>query len=227
MEPMIRRVQAAKQNPQAMESLLKAYRPLLVAEVRFHMHSIREEYLQIAREAFCEAVYAYHPERGAFLPLCRRVVAVRLIDEKRRRKLWHEAPMADLGEERASALMDAASLDAHARHTREEERHEEILAYARALQDRGLTLPDVQRASPKHADTRAMCRRAIQLLSKDANLADRTRAGRLPIARLCEAFQTGDKIWERHRRYLIAALIALDGNYPVIASYILRGEERA
>ena len=47
----------------------------------------------------------------------------------------------------------------------------------------------------------------------------------MPIAALCTAFDTSDKIWERHRRYLIAAVLATDGNYPHIASYILPKED--
>ena len=109
--------------------------------------------------------------------------------------------------------------------SREAERRQEIGEYARALQGLGITLRQVQQSCPRHRSTRELCQQAVRLIHADPTLAERTLRGRLPIAALCEAFDTGDKIWERHRRYLIAAVLATDGSYPHIASYILPKED--
>lgn len=226
MQPSLNeRARQAREDPVLLDELMRAHRPLMIAAVRFHMHSVREEYVQIAEDAFREAVAAYRADRGAFLPLCRRIISLRLIDERRRLRLDREIPMADLSDEAQYAIDQAASVSAHQARSREEERREEIQAYARALQALGITLRQVQQACPRHRSTRELCQQAVRLIHGDPALARRTLAGRLPIAALCTAFDTSDKIWERHRRYLIAAVLATDGNYPNIAGYILPKED--
>lgn len=226
MQPNLNeRIRQAGSNPALLDELIRAHRPLMIAAVRFHMRSVRDEYLQIAEDAFREAVAAYRPERGAFLPLCRRIISLRLIDERRRLRLDREIPMADLDEAAQYAIDQTASVSAHRARSREEERQEEIQAYARALKRLGITLRQVQQACPRHKSTRALCLQAVRRIHTDPELARRTLQGRLPIAALCTAFDTGDKVWERHRRYLIAAVLATDGNYPHIAGYILPKED--
>ena len=226
MQPNLNeRAQLAKEDPVQLERLIRDHRPLMTATVRFHMRSVRDEYLQIAQEAFCEAVEAYNPERGAFLPLCRRIISLRLIDERRRLRLDREVSMSDLSDEAQYSIEQSASIGAHQMRSREAERREEIGEYARALQGLGITLRQVQQSCPRHRSTRELCQQAVRLIHADPTLAERTLRGRLPIAALCEAFDTGDKIWERHRRYLIAAVLATDGNYPHIAGYILPKED--
>ena len=226
MQPSLNeRARQAREDPAQLDELIRAQRPLMIAAVRFHMHSVRDEYLQIAEDAVREAVAAYRPERGAFLPLCRRIIRLRLIDERRRLRLDREIPMADFGDEAQYAIDQAASVSAHRAHSREQERREEIQAYAQALQQLGITLRQVQQACPRHQSTRSLCQQAVRLIHGDPELARRTLMRRLPIAALCTAFDTGDKIWERHRRYLIAAVLATDGNYPHIAGYILPKED--
>ena len=57
MQPNLNeRAQLAKEDPVQLERLIRDHRPLMTAAVRFHMRSVRDEYLQIAQEAFCEAV---------------------------------------------------------------------------------------------------------------------------------------------------------------------------
>ena len=226
MQPNLNeRIRQAGSTPALLDELIRAHRPLMIAAVRFHMHSVRDEYLQIAEDAFREAVAAYRPERGAFLPLCRRIISLRLSDERRRLRLDREIPMANLNEAAQYAIDQAASVSAHRARSREEERREEIGAYARALKGLGITLRQVQQACPRHTSTRALCLQAVRRIHDDPELARRTLQGRLPIAALCTAFDTGDKVWERHRRYLIAAVLATDGNYPHIADYILPKED--
>lgn len=226
MQPSLNeRARQAREDPVLLDELMRAHRPLMIAAVRFHMHSVREEYVQIAEDAFREAVAAYRADRGAFLPLCRRIISLRLIDERRRLRRDREIPMADLSDEAQYAIDQAASVSAHQARSREEERREEIRAYARALQALGITLRQVQQSCPRHRSTRELCQQAVRLIHGDPALARRTLAGRLPIAALCTAFDTSDKIWERHRRYLIAAVLATDGNYPNIAGYILPKED--
>ena len=72
MQPSLnKRARQAREDPVLLDELMRAHRPLMLAAVRFHMHSVREEYVQIAEDAFREAVAAYRADRGAFLPLSR------------------------------------------------------------------------------------------------------------------------------------------------------------
>ena len=65
--------------------------------------------------------------------------------------------MADLDDAAQYAIDQAASVSAHRARSLEEERREEIEAYARALKGLGITLRQVQQACPRHQSTRALC----------------------------------------------------------------------
>ena len=57
MQPSLNeRARQAREDPAQLDELIRAQKPLMIAAVRFHMHSVRDEYLQIAEDAVREAM---------------------------------------------------------------------------------------------------------------------------------------------------------------------------
>ncbi len=216
----------ARESEAHMERLLSQYKPLVLSLVARVTRSAREEYVQAGAEAVMEAALAYDERKGAFGALAKRVVTRRLLDMTRRDGRFRETPLSELPEERRVAIEAAAARQAHNIIEETETRRQEIAEYALALGKLGMTLPDLQKSAPKHEATRKTCREAIWYLYSDPALREQTLAGRLPIRQLCERFHAGDKLFERHRRYIVGAVLALAGDYPHIRAYIGGGEER-
>lgn len=224
MEHVSRLPELAKTSQAAMDRLLLAYRPLILSRVIRILHAARHDDIQAGMEAVMEAVYAYDPHKGAFGALASTVLNRRLLDERRKRASNRETPLSDMTPEQHGALMAQASRQAYDTLEETRTRAQEIRAYEQALAALGILLGDMQRAAPRHAQTRALCREAAMYLYTTQELRVQTLTGRLPIARLKKQFQTGDKVWERHRAYLIGAVVALAGDYPCIRDYVKGGE---
>ena len=89
------------------------------------------------------------------------------------------------------------------------------------LDEYGFSFLDLTECSPKAEKTKKSCGLAIRTLIASAVLMALMRLKRLlPIKELCEKSGVIRKILERHRKYIIASAEILDGDFPVLASYL-------
>ena len=102
---------------------------------------------------FAEAVLAYSPDKGAFLPFARTVLSRRLIDYGRREARWHRGHVS-LEEEAGQAAVNAASVQAHEMKMEQEARREEIARLSAALAKHSIGFSDLASAAPKQEGTR-------------------------------------------------------------------------
>ena len=220
-------IERAKYDLEAMERLKHQYQPLVAARVMLHMGFWRPEYMEAGLEAFEEAVRSYEPGKGGFIGHLRGVLRHRLIDLRRREKLDKVVPTGSLSEAQHLHAVNAASVAAHREEMETQRRREEIEHFRAELEELGLTLQEVADSSPKHASTRAVCRRICRHMLNNRALLEKARMGRVPGRELSEALGISLKTIERHRKYLAACAIALGGDYHCIAGYILDGEGNA
>ncbi|MBQ2957598.1 MAG: hypothetical protein IJE08_14205 [Clostridia bacterium] len=214
----------ARYSPEAMERLKHQYQPLIAARVMLHIGFRRPEYIEAGREAVEEAVMSFAPEKGSFTTHLRQVLKFRLIDLRRKERVDKVVPVSSLSEEHRARAVGEASLSAH----REEEeilrRREEIELFRSDLLSLGLSLNDVAAASPKHAETRRVCRRACRMMRVNPDLMAKAARGRVPVNELSALLDVSPKTIERHRKYLVACAVALAGDYQCILYYIFSGE---
>lgn len=89
------------------------------------------------------------------------------------------------------------------------------------LQPYGFSFFDLASCSPKAGKTKKACALAIGALLSDEGLLSSMRITRtLPSKGILERVKISPKILERHRRYIIAAAEILDGDYPILQSYL-------
>jgi len=173
-----------------------------------------------ALEAFVESVGSYSYEKGSFLSFAELVIRRRLIDEIRRSKK-HAAviPMdpADLvGEQdnmQTGDFRDAEDIRDRIK--------AEIESLGKTLNRYGFALFDLAEASPKAAKTKDACRSAVVFVIKTPMLLQALRSsGMLPIKIIEKNTGLPRKVLERHRKYIIAAVEILDGDYPCLSEYM-------
>lgn len=217
----------AKHSPEAMEQLKHHYQPLIAARVMLHMGFWRPEYIEAGQTALEEAVMSYQIGRGSFTTHLRQVLKFRLIDLRRREKLDKVVPASSLSEEHHTHAVNSASLNAYHEDQAVQQRREEIGLFTGDLQALGLSLQDIAAASPKHAETRSVCRRACRYLRANPELLEKAAGGRVPLRELSGMLDVSIKTLERHRKYLVACAVALDKEYHCIMEYILSREGEA
>jgi len=180
----------------------------------------------IALCAFSRAIDTYSPEKGSFLPYAERLIRNSLVDAYRAEAKYARevavAPEAFDGNAedgpQSSVLYAVVESSVRAADTALKE---EILAAGAALRPFGFGFFDLTECSPSRKETRFACAKAVRsILGRQEDLERLLRTGKLPVRRLTQADGVPQKLLERYRKYIIASVVILTGDYPILAGYI-------
>ena len=216
----------AKEQEEVLEEFLLQEMPFIRAaagkKLGRHVEAGSEEEL-VALEAFVEAVHSYTPEKGRFLPFSRLVMDRRIIDwirkeEKNQRFVpmdpeditrhmeFKSSRSDNLVEDQMESKSDAA---------------EEIHQLSIVLSPYGIRFRDLPDQSPKSEKTRESCRKLIAAIRGSEILLSEMREKKaLPLKILEKNTGIPRKIMERHRKYIIAVVEILSGEYPCLRPYV-------
>ena len=231
---IVGQVYAAKTDPEAADALIGQYMGFIRSETVKFIHTApedgHEDELSIAMLAFYEAVLSYEKHRGAFLPYAARAIKNRLIDHYRTERrhgnvISLHAPAG--GGEESGDLLDTLpdhrdEIGAYEQRTASQA---EIQEFGAQLARFGLSFSDVADNCPRQDRTLDYARANPELLNKVAE------TGKLPMNELALGSGTERKTLERHRKYLVAILLAFTNGYEIIRGHLCqigpgRGGER-
>lgn len=197
-----------------------------------HIDTSDDEW-SIALSAFNEAIDKYDPSKGSFEHLAYMVIEHRLLDEIRRQKHRDNEVSVEPeyldgrfdDEEAVPVQVEAAvrsqGFDDSEAAALKQETSREIAEVQTLLQAYDFQLYDVASVSPKARRTKSQCAKAVGcLLNEPDLLASMRRTHALPAGEIRRRVKVSPKVLERHRRYIIAVAEILDGNFPVLASYL-------
>ena len=230
---IIQQVLSAQTDSRAADDFIRQYMPFIRSEAaKTVKHSLSEEdeEMSIAMLAFYEAIGAYAPHRGPFLPFAARAIRHRLIDHHRKESrhahvLSYHAPAADGETELLHSLSDPS--DPISDVTMRQAAQTEIAEFSTQLESLGLCLSDVADNCPKQDRTLYACLKVLSCAKKDAVLLERTvKSGKLPIAELSGRSGVDKKTIERHRKYLMALLLAYTNGFEIIRGHLYQMEKR-
>lgn len=216
----------AKEKEEVLEAFLLQEMPFVRAsagkKLGRHVEEGSEEEL-VALEAFVEAVHSYTPEKGRFLPFSRLVMDRRIIDWMRREEknqrfipmdpedITRQMDSPEYGEGillagGVNGISDAA---------------EEIHQLSIALSPYGISFRDLPDQSPKSEKTKESCQKVISAIRGSEILLSEMREKKaLPLKILEKNTGIPRKIMERHRKYIIAVVEILSGEYPCLRPYV-------
>lgn len=226
------RVCAVKGDAHKADELVRDYLPFITSETakfmaRRPVAGVDDE-LGIAMFAFHEATQVYDRQRGAFLPLAARMIRNRLIDYRRRearhtRVVSLDAPQFEQdGDENKTLLdqVDSGHDEIGERHMRAATRTE-IEEFTRLLASFEVKLTDVAENCPKQERTLVACQQVLHHARSNPELLERLeRTGKLPMAELAAGSGVERKTIERHRRYLVAVLLAFTNGFEIIRGHL-------
>ena len=97
----------------------------------------------------------------------------------------------------------------------------EIQEFSEKLAQFGLTFSDVADNCPRQERTFAACRRVLDFARTQPELLKRVEdTGKLPMGELSAGSGTDRKTMERHRKYLVAILLAFTNGYEIIRGHL-------
>lgn len=204
-------------DKQARDDLLQSHRAY-IAEVAAtycgrRLYWQNEDELSVSLLAFNEAIDTFNHSAGKeFLHYARLVIKNRLIDYYRKESRHNHLSLEGLpGNEEGLPQWEAAT--AWRQYHEEElarERAEEMLRFDQVLHTFNLSLQLLERACPRHRDTREMLVQAACVLAREQDLlAYVKRYKQLPLQELSRATRLSRKVLKRGRAYILALTLIL------------------
>ena len=103
---------------------------------------------------------------------------------------------------------------------------DEIEAFSAELKEYGIDLFELPESAPRAAKTRAVCAELIKAFFTPPPLTDELKKTKnLPVKSLRDRVSVTRKLIDRHRKYLVAAMLIKAGDYPGMADYLPSGAE--
>lgn len=226
---IIVKVREAKEDMRAADELIRAYMPFIRSQTaKFLKRQITDEHedeLSIAMIAFYEAIMSYSVMRGSFLHYAALSIKSRLVDHVRKeaRHTGVASLNAPVDGEEGASLMDmlADEEDLVENSLVRAATREEIAEFSVNLESFGVTFTDVAEHCPEQKRTLAACKKALDFaVQKPKIMEDFLRTKRLPIKRIAEGAQVELKTLERHRKYMVALLLAYTNGYEIIRGHL-------
>ena len=219
-------VAAARGDSLAADELVRRFLPFIRSETAKVIRrgvSDSDDELSVAMMAFHEAVLAYERLRGAFLPFAARAIRSRIIDFHRR----EQRPRGQLSlhekneDDRELADTLAVGTDPISERTDRTAARQEIAHFALGLSEFGLSLTDIADNCPKQSRTLSACHRALDYARGNPELLEQTvRTKKLPITSLAAGAGVERKTLERHRKYMMALLLAYTNGFEIIRGHL-------
>lgn len=228
---IVDQVYAAKEDAEAADALIGQYMGFIRSETVKFTHAApengHEDELSIAMLAFYEAVLSYERGRGAFLPYAARAIRNRLIDHYRAEKRHGNVVSlhAPAGDQEDRTLLDTLPdpRDQIGDYEARSASQQEIQEFSAQLGRFGITFSDVADNCPRQERTLAACRRVLDYARSQPQLLSQVeRTGKLPMAELALGSGVEKKTLERHRKYLVAILLAFTNGYEIIRGHLCR-----
>lgn len=179
----------------------------------------------VSLSAFNEAISTYSFDKGGFPSFAGLVIKRRLYDyTKNQARHFREIAVSpvifesDSGEEDAALkreIMNKITIKP------DNDAKLEIEALSGTLNEYGFSFFDLASVSPKAEKTKSACAKAIVFICKNTLLLNEMRNSKcLPIKAVEKNLHLPRKILERHRKYIIAGVEIMSGNYPILSGYL-------
>ena len=223
------RVVNIKGNNEEKDLLIEEYKPFIAAcTERFTKRYVtygEDDELSISMLAFNEAIEGYSIEQGNFLAFSSYVIKRRLIDYVRRQKVSPGVVALyspkTAGDKVLLSIENTESLNRYGEEKIKQQRKLEIQEYKSELNEWGITMDDLLTVSPKHYKTRELYKEVVQYILQSPILINEIISKKqLPLALIQKYTGIPRKKLERARKYIIAIIILLTGDYRTLQSYI-------
>jgi len=225
-------IQAQLGNEKIRENLLRDYTPFILRVTsnfcKRYLVMGQDDEASIGLLAFNEAIDKYSEDKGTkFLTFAEVVIRRRLTDYYRKEGRFtnNVLPLSNFhADEEQEQEISLEVEEANKAYQRAEEafyKKQEILQYTRILADFDISLSELVKLSPKHYDARSRAYEVAKIICDDEELLNYLLEKKsLPLKKIEEKVDVSRKTLERQRKYIIALVLVLQGNFEYLQSYL-------
>lgn len=172
----------------------------------------------VAMLAFDEAIRNYDESKGKFLSFAQLLIRRRVTDYLRKEySVSKIIPFSSLVYEDDEGETVFEIEDKNAGYS---DVAMEISCVKEELKEYGISLFELPSAAPKFLKTKRGCHEVIRwMMQKPERIAAMKSRNTLPVKQILTSMKVNEKLIERHRKYIIAAVVILSGDYEVISEY--------
>jgi RNA polymerase sigma factor len=219
-------------DEQARNELIRTYTPFILRiasqTARRYIDRNRDDEFSIALMGMNEAIDRFDDRKKVnFLAFAETIIRRRLIDYFRSQRAqqnsvpWTEFDVTDDEDNVVNYVEIKTSVEAHEQATEQALRRQEIEEYARLLAEFGLSLSDLVEVSPKHQDARRNAMQVARIVAADEAMRQYVFERRaLPLKWLEDQVGVSRKTMERQRKYILAIVLLLCGDFQYLKAYI-------
>ncbi len=226
MKEMAALVEKAKHDKQIRDSVIAKYAPFILKTAsdfsnRFIKAGVDEEY-SISLMAFNEAIDSYDCTKGvSFFAFARVVIRRRLMDYCSKKNRTGSEVSIQMLEEQNPHIEYSISLDRYKQTTEQEFRKMEIEDYQRALKEFNISFDSLVDDAPKKMDARKRAMETARIIADCPEyISHLMKTKQLPLAGIVGKTSLSRKTLERNRKYIIAIVLILSGDYSYLKDYI-------
>ncbi|MGB4657549.1 MAG: RNA polymerase subunit sigma [Mobilitalea sp.] len=220
----------AKSNPLLLDQFIQKNELFIIKCASSVSHSYvskSDDEWSIALLGFTQAVEGYQLEKGNFYRFAELLIRHKLIDYHRSQAKYSPEvsvnPIVFDAEQDAEDENNSILIAVSEKISKEDNNSVtlEIEAINETIKSYGFTFFDLVDCSPKAAKTKLACAHAVTyILQNPILIQELQKTHMLPIKIIEKSVKIPRKILERHRKYIIAAVEILDGEYPHLADYL-------
>ncbi len=219
----------AKNNENSMNKLITKYENFILrcasSAARSYISKSDDEW-SIALSAFTEAINNYSVGKGSFLNFAELVIRRRIIDFMRSKSRY--SPEITVNPSLFNT--DAKDEDEYTMQSEIAKKVSvvednsiklEITLINEVFSEYGFSFMDLAECSPKSKKTKKSCAQAVAYLINNPILTSEIKIKKqLPLNIIEKHTRIPRKLLERHRKYIIAAVEIMSGDFPNLAGYM-------
>ena len=188
------------------------------SKVLGHYVGTDDDEYSLAMIAFNDAITKYDESKGDFYKFATLLIRNKLIDDLRKQNS-NVIPFSSLHP--AGKDFEDEDLEAVGDKDVASDIAIELHILKAELAKYNISMFDIPQSSPKALKTKQMTYDILMYISKNAEAKKSILKNKeIPLKLLMDSFGVNRKLLERHRKYIIAATIILNGDYPIISEYI-------
>lgn len=216
----------------AREKLLKEYTPFILRVAsnfcKRYLVMGQDDEASVGLMAFNEAIDKFSADKGAkFLTFAEVVIRRRLTDYYRKESKFTNnfLPLSnfqdDENQEQQMLLEIEEANKAYQIEVEAFDKKQEILQFNKVLGEFDISLTELVKLSPKHYDARVRAYKVAKIIVENPLLLGFLLEKKsLPLKKIEERVEVSRKTLERQRKYIIALVLVLNGNFEHLQSYI-------
>lgn len=220
------RLSEARHNKQLLNELITEYIPFIrsCTKKQIFENGAVDDAMTVSMLTFARCINNYDKDRGDFFAFAEKVIRRSLIDDYRLNSKHNTNLSFDEvidGNENSNIYENQVSIIQFETIQQQRDLQTEIEEFETTLEQNGMSIKKLMKICPKQKRSRELCQEiASTIINDDAIMKSYMKTNRIPRNEIAKKLNISPKTIEKHRKYLTVLLLILNGDYPLIRTFL-------